>query len=68
MPIEVQLDQGDRIDRALKVFKRKVERSGILSDLRRRRHYMKPSEARQHKAALARRRRRASARRAARSR
>ena len=33
-------------------------RSGILKDLRRKRHYVKPSEARQLKAAEARRRKR----------
>lgn len=65
MAVEVTLDGDVRLDRALKMFKRKVQRSGILADLRRRRHYLKPSEARQLKAAAARRRRRAAARRAA---
>ncbi|MBX6333557.1 MAG: 30S ribosomal protein S21 [Gemmatimonadaceae bacterium] len=64
MSIEVTLDENDRIDHALRVFKRKVQRSGILADLRRRRHYVKPSQARQIKAAAARRRKRAAARRA----
>ena len=44
--VEVQLAEGDRIEWALKAFKRKVMRSGILKDLRSRRHYVKPSEAR----------------------
>jgi small subunit ribosomal protein S21 len=39
-----------------------VLRSGLLKDLRRRRHYVKPSEARQLKADAARRRARRSAR------
>ncbi|HEY9478679.1 MAG TPA: 30S ribosomal protein S21 [Gemmatimonadaceae bacterium] len=52
------------MDRALKVFKRKLQRSGILKDLRRKRHYVKPSEARALKAANARRRKRTTARRA----
>jgi small subunit ribosomal protein S21 len=56
--VEVQLGEGDRIELALKAFKRKVMRSGILKDLRNRRHYIKPSEARQLKSAAARRRER----------
>jgi small subunit ribosomal protein S21 len=56
--VEVQLADGDRIELALKAFKRKVMRSGILKDLRNRRHYIKPSEARQLKSAAARRRER----------
>jgi small subunit ribosomal protein S21 len=54
--IEVKLDEGDKIDWALKAFKKKVMKSGILRELRRRRHYVKPSEARQLKSAAARRR------------
>ncbi|HET6682023.1 MAG TPA: 30S ribosomal protein S21 [Gemmatimonadaceae bacterium] len=60
--IEVTLDEGDRIDWALKAFKKKVQKSGILKDLRRKRHYVKPSEARQLKAAAARRRARTPSR------
>ncbi|HEU4587028.1 MAG TPA: 30S ribosomal protein S21 [Gemmatimonadales bacterium] len=56
--IEVKLTETDRLEFALKAFKRKVQKSGILQDLRRKRHYVKPSEARQIKAAAAERRRR----------
>jgi small subunit ribosomal protein S21 len=56
--IEVKLDENDRLDWALKTFKKKILKSGILKDLRRKRHYVKPSEARQLKAAAARRRKR----------
>ena len=52
----VTLQEGDRLEWALKTFKKKVLRSGLFKDLRRRRHYVKPSEARQLKAAAARRR------------
>lgn len=55
---EVQLTDDDRIDVALKRFKRLVQRSGLLQELRRRREYVKPSEARQRKAAAAKRRNR----------
>ena len=61
--IEIQLSDDDRLDWALKSFKKRVQKAGILADLRRKRHYTKPSEARQLKAANARRRRRASVRR-----
>lgn len=56
--IEVTLREDDRIEQALKLFKRKVQRSGLLRELRQKRYYVKPSEARQLKAAAARRRRR----------
>ena len=49
---------GESVERALRTFKKKVDRAGILKDLRRKRHYVKPSEARQQKAAAAKRRRR----------
>jgi small subunit ribosomal protein S21 len=58
--VEVTLDESDRLDWALKTFKKKVVKSGILKDLRKKRHYVKPSEARQLKAAAAKRRGRPS--------
>jgi small subunit ribosomal protein S21 len=61
---EIRLEDGDRLDRALRAFKRKVQRSGILKDLRRKRFYVKPSEAKRRKAAAAARRRRRAASRA----
>ena len=63
--IEITLEEGDRLEWALKSFKRQVLRSGILQEIRRRRHYVKPSEARQLKDEAAVRRARAAARRAA---
>ncbi len=54
--IEVTLDSADRLEWALKAFKKKMLKAGILKDLRRKRHYVKPSEARQIKAAAAKRR------------
>jgi small subunit ribosomal protein S21 len=64
--IEITLAEGDRIEWALKAFKRKLLKDGVLQELRRRRHYVKPSEARQLKSAAAQRRRRSAARRATR--
>jgi small subunit ribosomal protein S21 len=64
--IQITLEEGDRIDWALKAFKRKVIKEGVLQELRSRRHYVKPSKARQIKSAAARRRARSAARRATR--
>jgi small subunit ribosomal protein S21 len=64
--IEITLAEGDRVEWALKAFKRKVLRDGILKEIRRRRHYVKPSEARQLKSETAQRRRKSAARRVAR--
>ncbi|HEY9226087.1 MAG TPA: 30S ribosomal protein S21 [Gemmatimonadaceae bacterium] len=52
---EIQLGEGDRIEWALKTFKRQVLKAGILRELRRRRHHVKPSEARQIKSKAAQR-------------
>jgi small subunit ribosomal protein S21 len=54
--IEVVLSDDDRIEWALKAFKKKVLRAGILKDLRKKRHYVKPSAARALKSAAAQRR------------
>jgi small subunit ribosomal protein S21 len=54
--VQVLLSDTDRIEWALKTFKKQVQKSGILRELRRRRHHVKPSEARQLKAKAARRR------------
>jgi small subunit ribosomal protein S21 len=58
--VEITLAEGDSVERALRAFKKQVLRSGILKELRKKRHYVKPSEARQLKAAAARRRARSS--------
>jgi small subunit ribosomal protein S21 len=53
---EVRLQEGDSVERALKLFRRKLQKEGLFKELRRRRHYLKPSAARVIKASLARRR------------
>ena len=58
--IEVRIDEGDRLDWALKAFKKKVQKSGLMQELRKRRHYVKPSVARQLKSSAARRRARSA--------
>jgi small subunit ribosomal protein S21 len=60
-PLEVAV--GDRgIERAIKHLKRKMASEGILRELKRRRHYMKPSIKKRKKQAEAARRRRKRAR------
>jgi small subunit ribosomal protein S21 len=54
--VEVVLDENDRLDWALKQFRRKLIRSGLFKDMKKRRFYEKPSEAKKRKAAAARRR------------
>jgi small subunit ribosomal protein S21 len=52
---ELVLEENDRLDWAVKKFKRMVQTSGILRELRRRRHYVKPSAARAMKSKAAQR-------------
>ena len=59
---EVHLSDTDRLDWALKTFKKKVQKAGILQQLRRKRHFTKPSEARQLKSKAAQRARHRAAR------
>ena len=54
--VEVRLEDSDRIEWALKTFKKKVQKAGVLKDLRRKRQYTKPSEERKQRAAAAKRR------------
>lgn len=51
--IIVQLKEGDTIDKALKKLKRRFEKTGVARELRRRQHYIKPSERRREARARA---------------
>jgi small subunit ribosomal protein S21 len=44
--IIIPIKEGENIDKALKKFKRKFEKTGILKELRDRQAYTKPSEKR----------------------
>ena len=46
---EVILNDDENFERALRRFKKRCEKAGILSDLRKHRHYEKPSERRKRK-------------------
>ena len=41
--IEVPVKEGENIERALKKFKRKFEKTGVVKELRSRQQYNKPS-------------------------
>jgi small subunit ribosomal protein S21 len=64
--VEIQLGENDRLDWALKQFRRRMIRSGLYKDMRRKRFYEKPSEARKTKTKAAVRRRAKDRRNAAR--
>ena len=55
---EVVVYDDEAFERALRRFKKKCEKAGILSDLRKHRHYEKPSERRKRKLNAAKRKRR----------
>ena len=46
---EVIIHDDESFERALRRFKKKCEKAGILSDLRKHRHFEKPSEKRKRK-------------------
>ncbi|MGE5482077.1 MAG: 30S ribosomal protein S21 [Bacteroidota bacterium] len=54
---EIRIGKDESFDQALRRFKRECQRSGILSELRKREHYEKPSVRRKKKSAAARRKR-----------
>ncbi len=41
--IVMPIKEGENIERALKKFKRKYEKTGVLKELRRRQYFTKPS-------------------------
>ncbi|MDZ8184717.1 MAG: 30S ribosomal protein S21 [Nostoc sp. ChiSLP02] len=51
---EIRLGENESIDSALRRFKKKIQKAGILSEVKRRERYEKPSLRRKRKAELAR--------------
>ncbi len=47
--VEVQVTDQRQIERAIKKFSRKVKKCGVLDEVRKRRHYIKPSVKRRMK-------------------
>jgi len=52
---EIKIKDNESLDNALRRFKKQCARSGILSEVRKREHYEKPSVKRKKKAEAARR-------------
>ncbi|HHT71279.1 MAG: 30S ribosomal protein S21 [bacterium] len=55
---EIRIGKNESLDNALRRFKRQCQRSGVLSEIRRREHYDKPSVKRKKKSEAARKRNR----------
>lgn len=53
---EVRIRKNESLDNALRRFKRQCQRSGVLSEIRKREHYEKPSVRRKKKSEAARKR------------
>lgn len=54
---EVRIGKNETLDAALRRFKRSCQKTGVLSEARRREHYEKPSVKRKKKSEAARKRR-----------
>ncbi|MCT4565774.1 MAG: 30S ribosomal protein S21 [Maledivibacter sp.] len=52
---EVKVKDNESLDHALRRFKRECSKSGVMSEVKKRRHYEKPSVKRKKKAEAARR-------------
>lgn len=53
---EIRIGENESLDNALRRFKRQCQRAGVLSEVRKREHYEKPSVKRKKKSEAARRR------------
>ena len=53
---EVRIKDNESLENALKRFKRQVTKAGIISEMRKREHYEKPSVKRKKKSEAARKR------------
>ena len=53
---EIKVQKGESLDSAVRRFKRSCEKAGVLSEVRKREHYEKPSVKRKLKSEAARKR------------
>ena len=53
---EIKVQKGESLDSALRRFKRSCQKAGVLSEIRKREHYEKPSVKRKLKSEAARKR------------
>ena len=51
---EIKVQKGESLDSALRRFKRSCQKAGVLSEVRKREHYEKPSVRRKKKSEAAR--------------
>jgi len=53
MPVEVKIRKGEPMERALRRLKKKIDREGIIKDVRAKRYFEKPSETKRRKKKVA---------------
>lgn len=53
---EIKVGKNETLESALRRFKRSCQKAGVLSEVRKREHYEKPSEKRKKKSEAARKR------------
>ena len=51
---EVKIKRGESVDKAMRRLKKKMDKEGVMREIRAHRHFEKPSEKRRRKAARAR--------------
>jgi len=61
--VRVRVRKNENTEKAMRRFKRKVEREGIMRDIKKKRYYKKPSVRKKEKRKLAEKRRRKIAKR-----
>jgi len=54
---DVKVGKDESLETALRRFKRQCQRAGVMAEMRRREHYLKPSVRRKKKSEAARRKR-----------
>jgi len=55
--VDVKIGKDENLDTALRRFKRMCQRSGVMQEMRKREHYLKPSIKKKKKSDAARRKR-----------
>lgn len=53
MPVEVRMRKGEAMEKALRRLKKKIDREGIIRDVRQKRYFEKPSEIKRRKKKVA---------------
>ncbi|WOO39577.1 30S ribosomal protein S21 [Rubellicoccus peritrichatus] len=53
MPVEVRIRRGETMDKALRRLKKKLDREGVIRDVRAKRYFEKPCETRRRERKVA---------------